>query len=251
MPKFSVKNCSFQQFDRRSSVNSNSGCLNTEYAILGPMRKVALRWYTTTIQGSKELSKILEICDRIEVLAHLGVSPVGIVQLAEIELKPDRDIYELSDLDSFQVMDIHEESSEGILASILCSHRLAKSAIELSNLHLQPPYGIDSVRGMEMRVTGLTGAMRRFLALLRVVLPPDKVSVMTARGELVNGWDEVLTARQQEVLAFAVERGYYDEGGDLTIKELADEMGISRSTFGGHLQGAERAVLRKAASDLE
>lgn len=215
------------------------------------MRKVALRWYSATIKDSQELSRILDICNRFEVLAHLGVSPSGIVQLAEIELREERDIHEISQLDSFQVMDIHEESEDGILASILCSHSLAKSAIELSNLHLQPPYGIDSARGMEMRVTGLTSAMRRFLALLRLILPPDKVSVMTTRDKLVNGWDEVLTARQQEVLAFAVERGYYDEGNELTIKELADEMGISRSTFGGHLQGSERAVLKKAASDLD
>ena len=180
----------------------------------------------------------------------MGVSPVGVVQLAEIELQDGKDIHELNDLDSFRVVEIHEESEDGILASILCSHSLAKSAIELSNLHLQPPYSLDAIRGMEMRVTGLTGAMRRFLALLRVVLPPDKVSVITMRGEMVNGWDKVLTTRQQEVLSFAVERGYYEEGESVTIKELADEMGISRSTFGGHLQDAERAVMKKAGSDL-
>ncbi|HJM30655.1 MAG TPA: helix-turn-helix domain-containing protein, partial [Candidatus Thalassarchaeaceae archaeon] len=135
--------------------------------------------------------------------------------------------------------------------SILCSHSLAKSAIELSNLHLQPPYGIDSKRGMEMRVTGLTAAMRRFLALLRVILPPDKVSVITMRGEMVNGWSQVLTNRQQEVVSFASERGYYEDGTKVTIKELADEMGISRSTFGGHLHEAERAIMRKAGTDLE
>tara|TARA_B100001939_G_scaffold11388_1_gene9961 strand:- start:2204 stop:2851 length:648 start_codon:yes stop_codon:yes gene_type:complete len=214
------------------------------------MRKVVLRWNLTTIQGAKELGQLLQICQRFEVLAHLGVSPVGVVQLAEIELQDGKDIHELNDLDSFQVVEIHEESEDGILASILCSHSLAKSAIELSNLHLQPPYSLDAKRGMEMRVTGLTGAMRRFLALLRVVLPPDKVSVITMRGEMVNGWDKVLTTRQQEVLSFAVERGYYEEGESVTIKELADEMGISRSTFGGHLQDAERAVMKKAGSDL-
>ena len=214
------------------------------------MRKVVLRWNLTTIQGAKELGQLLQICQRFEVLAHLGVSPVGVVQLAEIELQDGKDINELNDLDSFQVVEIHEESEDGILASILCSHSLAKSAIELSNLHLQPPYSLDEIRGMEMRVTGLTGAMRRFLALLRVVLPPDKVSVITMRGEMVNGWDKVLTTRQQEVLSFAVERGYYEEGESVTIKELADEMGISRSTFGGHLQDAERAVMKKAGSDL-
>lgn len=214
------------------------------------MRKVVLRWNLPTIQGAKELGQLLQICQRFEVLAHLGVSPVGVVQLAEIELQDGKDIHELNDLDSFQVVEIHEESEDGILASILCSHSLAKSAIELSNLHLQPPYSLDAKRGMEMRVTGLTGAMRRFLALLRVVLPPDKVSVITMRGEMVNGWDKVLTTRQQEVLSFAVERGYYEEGESVTIKELADEMGISRSTFGGHLQDAERAVMKKAGSDL-
>ena len=214
------------------------------------MRKVVLRWNLTTIQGAKELGQLLQICQRFEVLAHLGVSPVGVVQLAEIELQDGKDIHELNDLDSFQVVEIHEESEDGILASILCSHSLAKSAIELSNLHLQPPYSLDAKRGMEMRVTGLTGAMRRFLALLRVVLPPDKVSVITMRGEMINGWDKVLTTRQQEVLSFAVERGYYQEGESVTIKELADEMGISRSTFGGHLQDAERAVMKKAGSDL-
>jgi len=214
------------------------------------MRKVVLRWNLSTIQGAKELGHILQICQRFEVLAHLGVSPVGIVQLAEIVLQDGKDINELNDLDSFQVMEIHEESEDGILASILCSHSLAKSAIDLSNLHLQPPYSLDATVGMEMRVTGLTGAMRRFLALLRVVLPPDKVSVITMRGEMVNGWDKVLTKRQQEVLTFAVERGYYEEGTSITIKDLAEEMGISRSTFGGHLQDAERAVMHKAGSDL-
>ena len=214
------------------------------------MRKVVLRWNLSTIHGAKELGRILEICERFEVLAHLGVSPVGIVQLAEIVLQDGKDIHELDDLESFQVMEVHEESDEGILVSILCSHSLAKSAIELSNLHLQPPYSLDATRGMEMRVTGLTGAMRRFLALLRVVLPPDKVSVITMRGEMVNGWDKVLTTRQKEVLSFAVDRGYYVEGASITIKELAEEMGISRSTFGGHLQDAERAVMLKAGSDL-
>ena len=214
------------------------------------MRKVVLRWNLSTIHGAKELGRILEICERFEVLAHLGVSPVGIVQLAEIVLQDGKDIHELDDLESFQVMEVHEESDEGILVSILCSHSLAKSAIELSNLHLQPPYSLDATRGMEMRVTGLTGAMRRFLALLRVVLPPDKVSVITMRGEMVNGWDKVLTTRQKEVLSFAVDRGYYVEGVSITIKELAEEMGISRSTFGGHLQEAERAVMHKAGSDL-
>ena len=72
------------------------------------MRKVVLRWNLPTIHGAKELGRILEICQRFEVLAHLGVSPVGIVQLAEISLQEGRGIYELDEIDSFQVMEIRE-----------------------------------------------------------------------------------------------------------------------------------------------
>ena len=70
------------------------------------------------------------------------------------------------------------------------------------------------------------------------------------RGEMVIGWDKILTKRQQDVLSFAVERGYYQEGASIKITDLAEEMGISRSTFGGHLQDAERAVINKVGSDL-
>ena len=49
------------------------------------MRKVVLRWNLSTIQGAKELGRILQICQRFEVLAHLGVSPVGVVQLEKLD----------------------------------------------------------------------------------------------------------------------------------------------------------------------
>ena len=102
-----------------------------------------------------------------------------------------------------------------------------------------------------MRISGLTGSMRRFLALLRLILPPDKVSVISMRNDVVNGWAELLTERQQEVLRFAVERGYYENNKEITMKELAEQMGISRSTFGGHLQQSEKAILTKVGHDLE
>ena len=67
------------------------------------MRKVVLRWRLSTIEASKDLSRLLKIFDRFEVLAHLGVSSIGIVQLAEIEVKEGRDIHELDELDELDI----------------------------------------------------------------------------------------------------------------------------------------------------
>ena len=51
------------------------------------MRRVILRWKTSSLRGSKEISGILEICERIEILGHLSITDQGVTQLAEVKLK--------------------------------------------------------------------------------------------------------------------------------------------------------------------
>ena len=49
------------------------------------MRKVVLKWKTNSLRGSKEISEILEICERMEILGHLSINEEGVTQLAEIK----------------------------------------------------------------------------------------------------------------------------------------------------------------------
>ncbi|MEC9263662.1 MAG: hypothetical protein VYD23_00995, partial [Candidatus Thermoplasmatota archaeon] len=89
------------------------------------MRKVVLRWNIPSLRGAKELSRILEIAERVEVLGHLAVSDQGVTQLAEIKLREGHSLDEISDLDSFEVLTRHEEDEDGVLVSLLCKHPLA------------------------------------------------------------------------------------------------------------------------------
>ncbi len=214
------------------------------------MRRVVLRWKIASLKGAKELSRVLEVAERVEVLGHLAVSNQGVTQLAEIKLREGHSLDEISDLDSFEVLTRHEEDEDGVLVSLLCKHPLAISAIEMSNIHIQPPYGIDAERGMELRISGLSKSIRRFLALLRMVLPPDNIKVQSIRGEESNGWSEALTKRQKEVVAHAVGRGYYDLESNVSLREMAGELGMARSTLGEHLQRAESEIMRMVAEDL-
>jgi len=215
------------------------------------MRRVVLRWKIASLKGAKELSRVLEVAERVEVLGHLAVSDQGVTQLAEIKLREGHSLDEISDLDSFEVLTRHEEDEDGVLVSLLCKHPLAISAIEMSNIHIQPPYGIDAERGMELRISGLSKSIRRFLALLRMVLPPDNIKVQSIRGEESNGWSEALTKRQKEVVAHAVRRGYYDLESNVSLREMAGELGMARSTLGEHLQRAESEIMRMVAEDLD
>ena len=56
------------------------------------MRKVILRWKTSSLHGAKEISEILELCERMEILGHLAISEKSVTQLAEIKLKEGKNI---------------------------------------------------------------------------------------------------------------------------------------------------------------
>ena len=174
------------------------------------MRKVILRWKTISLYGATEISEILNLCERMEILGHLAINEKSVTQLAEIKLKKGKSIDDFSDLENFKVIETHEENEDGVLVSLLCTHPLAISAIELSNIHIHPPYGISEEKGMELRISGLSKSVSRFIRLIRMVLPPDNISVQTFQKE-DNGsvWESILTERQIEVLKHATRKGFY------------------------------------------
>ena len=213
------------------------------------MRKVLLRWRPSSLSGLEEISSLTDICERIEVLGHLSFEEEGVKQLVELKIRDGRKLSELSDLESFEVLEKHEEDSDGMLVSILCTHPMAKMAIGLSNIYFYPPYGIDSTEGLEIRIYGLSSSIRSFLRLIDEVMPPDSISVRPFKTNDSTDF-EYLTTKQKEALILASRRGYYEEGSEVTLKQLADEMGISRSTIGEHLKRAENEIIKRAVDDL-
>ena len=216
------------------------------------MRKVILRWKTSSLHGAKEISEILELCERMEILGHLAISEKSVTQLAEIKLKEGKNIESISKLENFEITEIHEENDDGVLVSLFCTHPLAISAIELSNIHIHPPYGISEENGMELRISGLSKSVSRFIRLIRMVLPPDNISVQTFQKEDNRSiWESILTDRQIEVLKHATRKGFYSMYRNVTLKQLADEMNMARSTYGEHIRRAEVEIMNKVMKDLE
>lgn len=66
--------------------------------------------------------------------------------------------------------------------------------------------------------------------------------VMPSRAE----WQELLSSippRQREFLNTAVEMGYFEIPRQVTLEELADEMGITKTTVSNHLRKAEQQLI--------
>ena len=213
------------------------------------MRRVTLRWNLSSLQGAEEISNILKIVDSVEVLSHLSVTGNGVLQLAEIRLKEDKTLDDISEISWLEVIEVLEEEEDSVVVSLLCTHHFAKSAIELSNIQVYPPYGIDSVRGMEIRMSGLSDSVRRFVSTLRVVIPPDKISVNSIRDSERNGWTDGLTEKQKEVISYAIGRGYFEPDSKIKLKDIAEGLGMARSTLGEHMKRAEYEIMKKVAED--
>jgi hypothetical protein len=60
----------------------------------------------------------------------------------------------------------------------------------------------------------------------------------------------LLTDRQRELLVEAVERGYYDTPRECTVTELAEAVGVAKSTCSETLHRAEERVVKRFVSEL-
>ncbi len=63
--------------------------------------------------------------------------------------------------------------------------------------------------------------------------------------------ESLLTDRQRRVVAAAVEAGYYDTPRDCSLTELADDLGIAKSTASETLHRAEEAIVKEFLESVE
>ena len=62
--------------------------------------------------------------------------------------------------------------------------------------------------------------------------------------------DQLLTDRQRELLRLAATMGYYDTPRECTLTELAEEIGLAKSTCSETLHRAEEVVMKKFIEEL-
>ncbi|MEM4781102.1 MAG: helix-turn-helix domain-containing protein, partial [Halalkalicoccus sp.] len=95
------------------------------------------------------------------------------------------------------------------------------------------------------------------VATLEVTAPRDRLSEL---GEQLEAFgmrfeveyvtqsidtEELLTDRQRRLLETAIDQGYYDSPRECTLSELAESVGIAKSTASETLHRAEGAIIKE------
>lgn len=222
--------------------------LITNAFLLHSVRRVRLRWNRSDLEDISEFKQLMDAVDKYEILAHLKLGEEGIEHLAEITPK-NGDMGAIKQIPTFEIREIHEEDGGTFLTSVNLTHTLPMMMLDLEKIQLHPPYGLDS-DGLELNFTGKTDSMKRLLDLLKLMMPWDSISVQSVRKNHGDVWRDILTDRQIEVLRTAFLMGYYSDGKNVKIKDIAENMGMARSTMGGHLKLIEHVIMSKVVDDI-
>lgn len=111
-----------------------------------------------------------------------------------------------------------------------------------TELLIVPPIEYGPNGEMLFEVAGEQDALRTLVEDL-----PDHLSVSVNRLREYDAYREsqatALTDRQQEVLEIARERGYYEIPRRTSVREIADEVGCSKSTAANHLRKVESRLV--------
>lgn len=109
---------------------------------------------------------------------------------------------------------------------------------------------IVSDHGLLLSLAGSQEAIRKVIRNFEQV---GAIPRLEKLGEYESGTRplDVLTERQYEVLQVAYQRGFYDVPKEVSIDEIAVEIGLEGATVAEHLQRAERNLLSQqfAASE--
>ncbi|MAV94787.1 MAG: hypothetical protein CMA31_03765 [Euryarchaeota archaeon] len=214
------------------------------------MRRVRLRWDRSGLEGIEEFKQLMDKVESYQILAHLKLGGDGIEHLAEIKSHSGvlDDVMQIS---TFDLIEVHEKDADTgtFLASVNLTHTLPMMMLDLEKIHLHPPYGLDS-EGLELNFTGRSDSMKRLIELLKIMMPWDSISIQPVKADGQGLWRNLLTERQIEVLRCAIDNGYYSEERKISVKDLAETMGMARSTMGGHLKLIENIIMGKVADDL-
>jgi hypothetical protein len=182
---------------------------------------------------------------RIRVLAAIpdGVSGVGLVEVEG----PGTDgvLQVMRDEDDITTLEILQHGDDDALVQFETTDPLLLLPARDSGVPLEMPFDI-----LDGSVTWEVTASTEQLSSLGEQLERFGISFTVVYVRQESERQQLLTERQQDLLEAAVEAGYYDTPRDCSLTDLADRLGIAKSTCSSTLHRAEESVI-KAYADRE
>jgi hypothetical protein len=182
---------------------------------------------------------------RVRILAALAdeSAGVGLAEIASPDL-PDL-VGEMSAYDEVTEVDLLQEYENEALIQFETTMPLLLFAVQGSGVPLEMPFDIEDGEA-EWTVT----APQDRLSELGEQLEAFGVNFTVDYVQQAIESDRLLTDHQLDLVRTAVEVGYYDTPRTSSLTELADTLGIAKSTCSESLHRAEEKIVKRYLNDV-
>ena len=187
-----------------------------------------------------------EACVRILAATVEPESGVGLAEITGPKL--DALLGDVRDHSAVDSMELLQRTERESLIQFRTQLPLLLFAARDSGLPLEMPFDIRDGEATWTLTTSQESisALGDQLSAMGVTYTVDYI-----QQEIADA-DDLLTDRQQALVAAAVEQGYYDTPRECSLTELADAVGLAKSTTSETLHRAEERVMKEfAAAALE
>ena len=168
------------------------------------------------------------------VMAEIGAPDVAAV------------IEDLRDVDVVRNLDVVATPGEEALVQFETSEALLLLPVRDSGALLDLPFTIQDGRAV-WEITATRDRLSRLGDQLRTLDIDFTVESVTQLVET----ETLLTERQATLVARAVAEGYYDTPRECTVTELAEAVGIAKSTASETLHRAEGKIIKEFVEDAD
>lgn len=181
-----------------------------------------------------------------KVLSVLGDGQRG-AGLLEVEAEDIEGILtEIEHHDRIDEVELLEVGDRSAILRFTTPDPMLLTAASAAGLPPEMPFTVKDGRA-EWELTGTRDRISELADALRdlgIDFDVEYVGEGDARKPL-------LSDRQRQIVMAAVEKGYYDDPRDITLSELAEEIGIAKSTMCEILHRAEGAIMKEFADSRD
>ncbi|MFB6142224.1 MAG: helix-turn-helix domain-containing protein [Halorientalis sp.] len=170
---------------------------------------------------------------------------VGLVELTGPDLEAV--VAAMRDRAAVLSLDVLGGSDDRLLVQFGTSEPLLLFSVRESGIPLEPPVEIRDGRAT-VEVTASQDSLSQFGTQLEQFGMTYDVEYVQRS---VEATDDLLTERQRDIVLAAVEQGYYDTPRTCSLTELADHLGMAKSTASETLHRAEEAIVKEFVTDLD
>lgn len=208
------------------------------------MREITLFWKRDRLALNR-VNIVTDIFEEIMFLGYLERTSTVVLALVRGFCKPGKTPYGMEESDDYEIIEILSEPSDVDLAwmfVINIKHPLTLLSAKIGKLTVKPGSCLND-EGLFYIIRGSPLSIKVVTTAARMMLKPDRISATTIAQTDFKG-NQILSEKQMNVLRIAYAEGWYNTPREVSLGELANKIGLGRSTVSEHLIKSEAKIIQ-------